>query len=85
MIFLFPKLKGFQVRTFLKSLGKTMIATTVMVLALVLSGHLDINVKLLTVIQISLGAATFFATAAIIKAPEIGSIQYILDRILKKS
>ena len=41
--------------------------------------------KLAHLIRITIGAMTFFGAAALIKSPEIDSVKYIFNRVMKKN
>ncbi len=84
IIFLGKHLKTFQFSTFFKSLGKTAIATAIMVLVVMMTVFLEelMPVRLSHVLRISLGGGTFFLIAAMLKSQEMGSIKYIIARIL---
>ncbi len=85
-IFLRKYLKNFNYKEFCLSLGKTIFATTAMVFVILVmkNYNLSLSGKILYATEILIGAVTFFAAAAIIKAPELGSVSYILKRIIKK-
>lgn len=84
IIFLGKHLKNFQFPTFFKSLGKTAIATGVMVVVVIMTAFLEesMPVRLSHILRIAIGAGTFFLIATILKSQEIGSIKYIIGRIL---
>lgn len=80
-------LKGFDFTLFFTSLAKTVIATGIMVLAIIITQSFEgiIAIKLSHILRIIIGTGTFFIMAALLKSPEIGSIKYILDKIFKKN
>lgn len=84
IVFLRKHLKEFQFTDFFKSLGKTAIATGAMVLVVMATPFLEelMPVRLSHILRISLGAGTFFLMAAMLKSQEMGSIKYIMARIL---
>ncbi len=89
MIFLLrKKLTNFQIGEFTLSFGKTIIASGLMAIAILIFSpetiNLEINEKIFQVIRILIGIATYFSVAFIVKSPEISSINYILGRIFKK-
>lgn len=79
-------LHKFDTGEFITSLTKTVLSTAVMILAIYLSANLAeiMNEKLAYILQITIGGAVFLVTAALLRAQEIGSINYILGRIFKK-
>lgn len=88
MIFFLKKhLQNFNSKQFIISLSKTIVATGIMIIALLISDSLGsiISLKFAHIIRILLGATIFFLTAIALKSEETGSIKYILDRLLKKN
>lgn len=85
--FLRKHLTGFDLKTFFKSLLKTIVASGIMAIAIMISKPLSnvINANLAYVLEILIGGGIFLASAHALKSPEISSISYILDRIFKKS
>ncbi|MCK5343433.1 MAG: polysaccharide biosynthesis C-terminal domain-containing protein, partial [Candidatus Heimdallarchaeota archaeon] len=87
IIFLRKYMEKFDTKTFVLSLLKTIIASGIMAIVIMISQPLEsiIAVKLSHILRIAIGAGSFFLIAFIIKSPEISSIRYILDRVFKKS
>lgn len=87
IILLRKHLKGFNFKIFFLSLGKTIIASGIMAIVILVSQSLEtiVAVKISHILRILIGAGIFFLMAALLKSPEIGSIKYVLDRIFKKS
>lgn len=87
VILLRQKLKFFEIKNFLISFSKTLIATGIMALAIIGSNFLETifqHERLIAITRISIGIIVFFLSAFLIKAPEISSIGYILKRAFKK-
>lgn len=85
IIFLRSKLTGFDMKKFLLSLSKTLVATGIMVIVVLISEDLGIaSVKLTHLIRIVLGSTTFFIIATMLKSDEVSGIKYIISRALKK-
>lgn len=85
VIFLWPKLKGFDIKKFFISIIKTIIATAIMVIIILTTENLGLySEKLTHLIRIILGTITYFVTASILKTDEISGIKYILARAFKK-
>lgn len=87
MIILIRKhLQGFKLGEFSKSIAKTILASGLMAIALLLMNSMSIPIpeKLLHTLRILIGAIVFFSVAYVIKSPEISSVGYILNRIFKK-
>ncbi|MFH1534293.1 MAG: murein biosynthesis integral membrane protein MurJ [Nitrospirota bacterium] len=88
MVLLLKKhLAKIDVKSFLISFLKTIIASGIMAIAVLITEPLEtiVLVKISHILRILIGAGTFFLVAFIIKSPEIGSIKYILDRVFKKN
>lgn len=87
VIFLQKYTEKFDLKTFFLSLFKTIIASGIMAIVVTVTEPLEsiMLVKLAHISRIIIGAGAFFLVAFIIKSPEIGSIRYIIDRVLKKS
>jgi hypothetical protein len=87
IIFLRKYMEKFDTKTFIFSLLKTIIASGIMTIVILITQPLEsiISVKLSYILRVFIGAGTFFLVAFIIKSPEIGSIKYILDRVFKKN
>ena len=88
MVILLKKhLAKIDVKSFIFSLLKTIIATGIMAIAILVTEPLEtiVMVKISHILRVFIGAGTFFLVAFIIKSPEIGSIKYILDRVFKKN
>jgi len=87
LFFLRKELAGFKLKIFGISILKTIIASGVMATILLVTPgfaeHMPFRISHL--LRIGLGASTFFITAFFLKSSEISSIQYILNRIFKKS
>lgn len=81
------KLEQFNIKSLSKSVLKTIISSSIMLLVLLLLKplHETISSKLATVIQIVVGAGSYFVSAMILKSSEISSISYIFNRIFKKN
>jgi len=87
-ILLRKHLKGFEVKLFSSSLIKTVFSTGIMVAVILnLGTSLEslMPVKIAQLLSIFIGAGTFFLSAFLVRSPEISSIKYIIDRVLKKS
>jgi putative peptidoglycan lipid II flippase len=78
--------KDFSFKVFTQSLGKTIIASGIMAIVVLISAPIElyIPIKLATVIRIILGGSSFFFVSYFTKSPELPSIKYILGRIIKK-
>lgn len=87
LFFLRKELKGFKIKIFGTSLLKTIIASSVMAVILLTTSGLSesMPLRLAHLLRIGLGAGTFFITAFFLKSSEISSINYIINRIFKKS
>lgn len=87
LIFLRKHLEGFQFKIFFQSLAKTILASGIMAVSLFLTSPFSdiINSKIFYILQILIGGGVFFLIAFLLRSPEISSINYILNRILKKS
>lgn len=85
-ILLKKHLKGFKIKQFFVSFGKTIVATGIMAIVLITSTGLEnlMSLKLAHVARIILGSASFFITAAIFKSSEISNINYIVNKFFKK-
>ncbi len=85
LIFLHKHLKDFDYKQFLTSLSKVLLSTTIMSASLILTKDLSdiINPKLSHLIRIALGGGVYLMTAAIIKTPELTSVNYLLARVFK--
>ncbi|MBL4693938.1 murein biosynthesis integral membrane protein MurJ [Candidatus Gracilibacteria bacterium] len=85
LTFLKPNLQEFNTRALISSLAKTIVASGIMaIVVLVTKEFLSAN-RLSYVIEICAGGASFFLIAFLLKSPEISSVSYILKRITKKS
>lgn len=87
LAFLRKYLEGFKFKEFFMSLAKTVLASGIMALSILLTNPFTSTVspKTFYVFQIILGGGIFFIIALLLRSPEISSINYILNRILKKS
>jgi len=87
VIFLRSKLRGFNMKEFILSLSKTVLATGLMAIAIILASGFDhiLPAKLFGVAQILFGGAIFMSVAYTIRAEEINSIRYIIGRLFKKN
>ncbi|NHZ86108.1 MAG: murein biosynthesis integral membrane protein MurJ [Planctomycetia bacterium] len=88
MVLLLKKHLGkIDIKSFIFSLLKTIIATGIMAIAILVTEPLEtiVMVKISHILRVFIGAGTFFLVAFIIKSPEIGSIKYILGRVFKKN
>ena len=88
MIVLLRKhLYNFNFKSFRTSLGKTIIATGIMSIILLISTQLEtiMLTKLAYILRIFLGAGAFFVTAISLKTEELASVKYIIDRLTKKN
>lgn len=88
LIFYLKKyLKGFAIKSFGISLAKTLIATGIMIIAILVSEKLSLfmPLKVAHSARILIGATIFFIVSAILKSPEISSIKYVINRLLKKN
>jgi len=85
-ILLRKHLSGFKMKEFLSSLAKTILASGIMATFIILSTKLEnfMPDKISYIVRICIGAIVFFYTASLLKSPEISSVKYIIDRILKK-
>ena len=79
-------LHDFKVKEFAISLAKTLFATALMVVIILLSSDLKeiMNPKFSHLLRILLGGSGFLLGALIVKSKEIESINYIMGRILKR-
>ncbi|MDA1060479.1 MAG: murein biosynthesis integral membrane protein MurJ [bacterium] len=86
LIFLRKHLQTFSYKSFVKSVSKTIVASGIMAIAIILSQSLEgiVAIKLSHLLRLFIGAGTFFLMAFLLKSSELGSIRYILDRIFKK-
>ncbi|MDD3861729.1 MAG: murein biosynthesis integral membrane protein MurJ [Candidatus Gracilibacteria bacterium] len=86
-ILLKKHLSGFKTKAFLISLLKTAIASGIMCVFIILSEQFELIIpnKLSHVLRILIGGAIFLFTASILKSPELSSVKYIINRLLKKS
>lgn len=87
MILLRKYMANFDIKTFSLSLLKTIIASGIMVMFILVIQPIEttLPLKLAHVVRIFTGAGMFFLIAYIIKSPEIESVRYILKRAFKKS
>lgn len=87
VIFIKKHLTNFRIKDFLLSLGKTIIASLLMYIIILVTKPIEaeITIKLATILRITIGAATFFLAAYLLKSPEISSVNYILSRLSKKN
>ena len=81
------KLQTFEFKKLSTSLLKTITSSAIMFIVLMLLAplHDQIPSRIATLVQIALGAGTFFISAAALKSSEISSINYIFNRIFKKN
>ncbi|MFH1284172.1 MAG: murein biosynthesis integral membrane protein MurJ [Candidatus Peregrinibacteria bacterium] len=86
-ILLRKHLEGFKLKSFSVSIAKTLIATGIMAIFILITTPLEnvMAAKLAYVLRIFIGAGSFFLTAFLLKSPEISSVNYILNRVFKKS
>ncbi len=86
-IFLRKKLEQFEVKNFLASISKTVISSGLMLIVILLlvplRGHL--HSAIVTAIQIIIGAGAFFMAAIALKSQEVSSVNYIINRLIKKN
>jgi len=87
IILLKKHLKNFRIKIFIKSITKTMLASIIMTIGILIIDKLNlpINTILIYLIEIIAGAGIYFLTAIALKAEEISSISYITNRIFKKT
>ncbi len=80
-------LTDFDFKVFFISISKSLLASGLMVLAIVVSQPLEyqMNIKLAHLLRMAIAAATFFFVAHLIRSPEISSISYIIGRVFKKT
>lgn len=79
--------EGFKLKEFMISLTKTIVSAGMMGTVLYFTKDLAINevpVKIIHVIRIGLGGATFLFFAYLMKAQELSSIKFILKKCLRK-
>jgi len=81
--------KEFDIKGFLKSLAKILIATGLMGLIIYLSKninyYLDLPIKIIYVIRIILGTGIYFMVAYLVKSPELSSTGIIFKKLFKKN
>jgi len=77
----------FNLSELVKSLSKTILASTLMAaIILVLESSILVeSTPLSTLLKVFVGGGSFFLIAFIVRSPELSSVKYILDRIFKKS
>jgi putative peptidoglycan lipid II flippase len=87
IIILNKKLSHFSIPQFLSSLGKTVISCGIMMISILVSSPIQelINSNIATLLQIAIGSGSFFLTAYLLKSPEIESVHYITNRLLKRT
>lgn len=87
LTFLKKHLQGFNLRNFLSSFVKTIVATGIMAIVIILSAPIQnfIDPKIAHISRIIIGGLTFFAMAFLLKSDELGSVKYVLNRVFKKS
>ncbi len=87
LTFLRKHLTGFDFKSFFGSLSKTILATGLMAIAILLTSSLSavISPKIVTILQIIVGTLVFFLTTFLVKSPEVSNISYILKRTFKKN
>lgn len=85
IIFLKKHLEKFNMQELLISIAKTIIASGIMAIIILLTKQLEtiIAIKLSHVLRIIIGILSFFFTAYLLKSKEISSIKYLLSRLTK--
>jgi len=79
------ELHKFKTSIFITSIGKILVSSLIMAIAiLMLQNSLHSTNIITTLVQITAGATVFLITAAALKLEEISSVQYIIQRCLKK-
>ncbi|MBI4234756.1 murein biosynthesis integral membrane protein MurJ [Candidatus Peregrinibacteria bacterium] len=85
IIFLWPKLKGFDVRNFFISLSKIALCTLIMTTVILSTEDMGLqSIKLTHILRIILGTTAYFSAATILKSDEVSGIKYIISRAFKK-
>ncbi|MFA6917307.1 MAG: murein biosynthesis integral membrane protein MurJ [Candidatus Gracilibacteria bacterium] len=86
-VLLRKNISGFSLKEFFSSFAKTILASGIMAVIILLSSSLEsiMMVKISHVVRILVGAGTFFLIASLVKSPEISSIMYIFGKIFKKA
>lgn len=87
MILLQKHISGFAIKDFLSSFAKTILASGIMAIAIILSAPLEsiTFIKLSHITRILFGAGIFFLVANLIKSPEISSVKYIIGRMFRRN
>ncbi len=87
IIFLRKHLEKFNMQELLISLAKTIIASGIMAVAILLTKPLEavMIIKLSHILRITIGIISFFLSAYLLKSQEISSIKYLLSRLTKKA
>jgi len=87
LYFLRKELAGFKLGIFGLSLLKTIVASGIMAVVLVLTRELGdfMPLRLAHLARIAIGSSVFFSTAYLLKSSEISSINYIINRLFKKA
>ncbi|MFA6992161.1 MAG: murein biosynthesis integral membrane protein MurJ [Candidatus Gracilibacteria bacterium] len=79
--------KSFKHKEFIMSLSKTFLASGLMAVVLLLTPQLADYVpeKISHILRIFIGGGTFFIVAFMLKSPELSSVKYVWQRIIRKS
>ncbi len=86
-IFLLKKhLQGFKIKDFSLSTLKTLLSSLIMTIVVLNLDILDtyLGSRALTLVKISMGAGTYLLVAYLVKSPELESVKFVIDRIIKK-
>jgi putative peptidoglycan lipid II flippase len=82
-------LKGFNFKKFTGSLSKIIFSALLMGVILYMTVDLyeliDLNEKIVHCLRIAIGGATYLLSAYFLKSPELESVNYILQRLFKKT
>lgn len=86
LILLKKHFEKFNFKMFIASLSKTIIASGIMAIVVMLCEPLReiINPKLADLMRIIIGAGAFFLTAFLLKSSEVSNVNYILAKLFKK-
>lgn len=81
-IYIRPHLENFRTTNFLRSLTKTILASGIMAITILISAPLEnfLPPKIAHFLRILISASIFFFTAYLLKSPEIRSIKQIISR-----
>ncbi|PKL36846.1 murein biosynthesis integral membrane protein MurJ [Candidatus Peregrinibacteria bacterium HGW-Peregrinibacteria-1] len=82
------KTHNFQYANFMTSTMKTLAASMFMAGIILLIGkltiHIEMQPRLITIIQVTLGGIAYFTMATLLKSPEIASLRLITNKVFKK-